>query len=93
LPLLVLSRTVYRGPCLTCIFSPNELLQFFGGDPFEHFAAGGMPGMGGGRGAPRGDVDTEELYKTLGVEKDADESAIKKAYRKLALKVRQRARA
>lgn len=60
-----------------------------GGDPFEHFAnmhgGGGGGGGGGGRrgGAP---VDNDKLYEVLGVSKDADESEIKKAYRKLALK-------
>ncbi|CAM9264194.1 unnamed protein product [Chrysoparadoxa australica] len=58
--------------------------MFFGGDPFEQFG-GGMPGMHG-RGGPRGEVDTDEFYNTLGVKKDANESEIKKAYRKLALK-------
>lgn len=50
-----------------------------------------MPGAGegGGRrgGGPAADVDTTELYTILGVEKDATENDIKKAYRKLALKV------
>mmetsp|Transcript_22526 Transcript_22526/g.36545 ORF Transcript_22526/g.36545 Transcript_22526/m.36545 type:complete len:418 (+) Transcript_22526:49-1302(+) len=64
--------------------------MFFGGDPFEHFAGqgGGGPrrsGMGG-MGGPRPDVDTTKLYETLGVEKNADEKTIKKAYRKLAVK-------
>lgn len=59
--------------------------MFFGGDPFEHFAhAGG--GGGRGRRAPAQDVDTNKLYETLGVEKNADEKEIKKAYRKLAVK-------
>jgi DnaJ homolog subfamily A member 2 len=58
--------------------------MFFGGDPFDHFGGGGMPG-GMGRG-PSGPVDNEGLYNALGVAKDADESEIKKAYRKLALK-------
>ena len=46
---------------------------------------GGMPGGMGGRGggAP---PDTEKLYEVLGVDKDADEKQIKKAYRKLAVK-------
>ena len=63
--------------------------MFFGGSPFEHF--GGMPGAdrgGGGRRGPPPDVDTTELYQILGIEKDASENDIKKAYRKLALKVR-----
>ncbi len=51
---------------------------FGGGDPF-----GGMGGMGGG---PSGPVDNEGLYQCLGVSKDADESEIKRAYKKLALK-------
>jgi len=61
--------------------------MFFGGDPFEHFAHAGMggPGMGGGR-RPAKDVDTNKLYDVLGVEKTAEASQIKKAYRKLAVK-------
>ncbi len=31
-------------------------------------------------------VDTESLYKALGVSKNADENEIKRAYKKLALK-------
>jgi DnaJ family protein A protein 2 len=54
--------------------------MFFGGDPF----GGGGAGGGGRRGG--GPVDNEGLYKALGVPKDADENAIKKAYKKLALK-------
>lgn len=60
--------------------------MFFGGDPFEHFA---QQGGGGGRrpgGRAAANVDTTKLYETLGVEKSADEKAIKKAYRKLAVK-------
>lgn len=52
----------------------------FGGNPF----GGGMPGgMGGMRNK---NVDTTKLYEVLGVEKDADDKTIKKAYRKLCLK-------
>jgi len=53
-----------------------------GGFPpgFEE-AFGGHPGMGGGKPA-----DTTKFYKILGVEKNATESEIKKAYRKLAMK-------
>jgi len=57
---------------------------FGGGDPFEHFA--GMHGGGGGGRSQRGPVDNEGFYKLLGVDKNADENAIKKAYKKLALK-------
>ena len=57
--------------------------MFFGGDPFEHFGGGGrMPGR-----RPQQDADTEEFYNLLGVPKDANEGDIRKAYRKLALKV------
>ncbi|KAL7487823.1 hypothetical protein ACHAW6_013438 [Cyclotella cf. meneghiniana] len=62
--------------------------MFFGGDPFEHFA--GMHGGGGSRrggmGGGGGNVDTTKLYETLGVDKNADDKEIKKAYRKLAVK-------
>jgi len=64
--------------------------MFFGGDPFEHFAGMGGGGHGGGgRGPPGrggGPIDNEGFYKALGVEKTAQPSEIKKAYRKLALK-------
>ena len=56
---------------------------FGGGDPFEHFA--GMHG-GGGSSRNRAPVDNDKLYAVLGVAKDAEESEIKKAYKKLALK-------
>jgi DnaJ family protein A protein 2 len=63
---------------------------FGGGDPFEHFAnmhGGGGHGGGGGRGGRGGaPVDNSKLYETLGVAKDAEESEIRKAYKKLALK-------
>lgn len=59
--------------------------MFFGGDPFEHFANAGGGGSRRG-GGPRADIDTTKLYETLGVEKNANEKDIKKAYRKLAVK-------
>jgi DnaJ family protein A protein 2 len=63
--------------------------MFFGGDPFEHFSqqhgGGGGGGGRGGRGGG-GPVDNSELYECLGVAKDAEESEIKKAYKKMALK-------
>jgi len=66
----------------------KEKNNMFGGIPFEHFAQGGGfdggSSFGGGR--PREDVDTQKLYDTLGVAKDADEKEIRKAYRKLAVK-------
>jgi len=55
-----------------------------------HFFGGGFPGFGGGFG-PGGDgmdeekeVDTNELYETLGVGKNATTSEIKKAFHKAA---------
>jgi DnaJ family protein A protein 2 len=72
----------------------------FGGIPFGAFGGGGfrtvhidpetgMPaGMGGmGGGEPEKDVDTEGLYKALGLEKGADAKDIKKAYVKLVRKL------
>ncbi len=62
--------------------------MFFGGDPFNF---PGMPGgAGGGRGrSGRGGAaaDTTGLYTVLGLDKKANDADIKKAYRKLALKV------
>jgi len=63
--------------------------MFFGGLPpgFEEMG-GGMPGMGGpgGRRSSK-KVDTTKLYEILCVEKDAQPDAIRKAYRKLAVKL------
>lgn len=44
---------------------------------------GGHPGM---RPGPPKDVDTQKFYDILGVEKDATQDQIRKAYRKKALK-------
>mmetsp|Transcript_20697 Transcript_20697/g.26789 ORF Transcript_20697/g.26789 Transcript_20697/m.26789 type:complete len:413 (-) Transcript_20697:497-1735(-) len=61
--------------------------MFFGGAggiPFDE-----IPGMGGHPGMRRGSsepVDTEALYKQLGLEKKASQQEIKKAFRKLAIK-------
>lgn len=49
---------------------------------FEDFFSGGMPG--GGQSMRREEVNTDELYETLGVEKNATQREIKKAWRKLA---------
>jgi hypothetical protein len=63
----------------------------FGGIPFEHF--GGFGGGGGGGGGPRGGSmngsqqgppDTEKLYETLEVSKEASQKEIKKAYFRLS---------
>eukprot|EP00929_Paragymnodinium_shiwhaense_P005536 TRINITY_DN1076_c0_g1_i1.p1 TRINITY_DN1076_c0_g1~~TRINITY_DN1076_c0_g1_i1.p1 ORF type:complete len:513 (-),score=204.13 TRINITY_DN1076_c0_g1_i1:373-1911(-) len=55
--------------------------MFFGGFPGMD---GGFPGKGGGRG--RGPVDNSKFYQLLEVDKNANDTEIKKAYRKLAVK-------
>jgi DnaJ family protein A protein 2 len=63
----------------------------FGGIPFEHFAhgggGGGFHGGGGGMGGRGGGgepPDTEKLYETLEVSKEATQKEIKKAYFRLS---------
>lgn len=63
----------------------------FGGIPFEHFVHGGGFGGGGfGGGSGPGSTgsadppDTNKLYETLEVEKDATQKDIKKAYFRLS---------
>ena len=53
------------------------------GDPFAGMR-GGFPGHA--RGPPK-EVDNKKLYEVLGVDKDATMEQIKKAYRKLAIKL------
>ena len=56
----------------------------FGGIPFEQFAHGGGGGFRGGGGGDGGPVDTEKLYETLEIPKDAKPKDIKKAYFRLS---------
>jgi DnaJ homolog subfamily A member 2 len=57
----------------------------FGGIPFEHFAPGGGGGSRHGS-APRSNepVDTNKLYETLEIDKNATPKEIKKAYFRLS---------
>ena len=48
------------------------------------FGGGGFPGQR--RGPPK-EVDNKKLYETLGVTKEATMDEIRKAYRKLAIKM------
>ena len=53
------------------------------GDPFAGMR-GGFPGQA--RGPPK-EVENKKLYECLGLDKDATMEQIKKAYRKLAIKL------
>jgi hypothetical protein len=66
---------------------PGGGAQFFnGGFPGGFEGMGGMGGMPGqGQGGPP-QSDNTKYYKQLGVEKDADETEIKKAYKRMAIK-------
>jgi hypothetical protein len=52
--------------CIEHCLDP-DIIMFFGGDPFEHFANHGGGGGGGRARRPAANVDTTKLYETLGV--------------------------
>jgi DnaJ family protein A protein 2 len=64
--------------------------MFFGGHGFPFGGMedddDGFPGMGARRGAPK-EVENSKLYEILGVKKECSMDEIKKAYRKLAIKL------
>ena len=62
------------------MFNFNDL--FGGGMPGGHHSF--HSGMGGGDDSDDEPIDTEKYYKIIGVEKDATQEQIKKAYRKKA---------
>merc|ERR1712159_596534 len=61
--------------------SQSTHTMYFGGYPGEN----GMPSQGSGRG-PSEQIDNTSYYEMLGVDKNASENDIKKAFRKLAMK-------
>jgi hypothetical protein len=62
------------------------VLALFTESMFFNFGGGDDPFGGGGRMPQRNrDVDTTGLYKILGIDKNASDSEIKKAYRKMAM--------
>ena len=67
-----------------CLLKLLITTMFGGGHgiPFEHFMGGGFPSQM----RQPSNIDTSELYNLLGVNKDASENEIKKAFRKKAMK-------
>ena len=83
-------HAIWNDPGIAREFLAGDQGFPFGGmddddDPFSGFG-GGFPG-GARRGGPPKEVENSKLYETLGVEKTATMDQIRKAYRKLAIKM------
>ena len=59
----------------------------FGGGFFGAGGPHGFGGMPGGMGRERGNTDNTKFYNLLGVDKNASDQELKKAHRRLALKL------
>jgi DnaJ domain len=59
----------------------------FGGGFFGAGGPHGFGGMPGGMGRERGNTDNTKFYALLGVDKNASDQELKKAHRRLALKL------
>ncbi len=81
--LLLSPHTFFSAPTLTRPPPPRTYCLPLHAPQFNF--GGFANGMGGGRPAPRREVDNKGLYASLGVESTADENEIKRAFRRQAM--------
>jgi DnaJ-domain-containing protein 1 len=68
--------------CIACFICTHASDGFF-----SSFGGGGSQFFYGNAGGPSLPIDNEAYYHALGISKSADATAIKRAYRKLAVKL------